>query len=55
MNVKHVSVLDQGDGNALANYASNYPRMVAAVLSSLKETTGVDVSGILAGTTEGRS
>ncbi len=46
--VKEVNVLDQGDGSALATYAATYPKMVASVLASLKETTGVDVTGILA-------
>lgn len=46
--VAEVNVLDQGDGSALASYAATYPKMVAAVLGSLRETTGVDVQGILA-------
>ncbi len=47
--VHEVNVLDQGDGSALATYASTYPKMVASVMSALRETTGVDVPAILAG------
>lgn len=47
VDVKEVNVLDQGDGSALASYAATYPKMVASVMSALKETTGVDVPSIL--------
>ena len=47
--VDEVNVLDQGDGTALASYAATYPKMVAAVMSALRETTGVDVPAILGG------
>lgn len=47
--VHEVNVLDQGDGTALASYAATYPKMVAAVMSSLRETTGIDVPAILSG------
>ena len=42
-------MLDQGDGSGLASYAATYPQMVAAVMKSLAESTGVDVPGILNG------
>lgn len=45
--VHEVSVLDPGDGSGLSSYAAAYPQTVAAILRSLKETTGVDVPGIL--------
>jgi len=45
--VGEVNVLDQGDGSALASYAATYPQMVAAVMRSLRESTGVDVPAIL--------
>ena len=52
-NVDHagseVHVLDQGDGAGLSSYAATYPKMVASVMSALRETTGVDVPAILAG------
>ncbi|MGE0784754.1 MAG: flotillin family protein [Sandaracinaceae bacterium] len=47
--VDEVHVLDSGDGSGLSSYAATYPRMVAEVMKALKETTGVDVPGILAG------
>ena len=52
--VDEVNVLDQGDGSALANYAATYPKMVAAVMSSLGQSTGIDVPAIL-GRTSGAS
>jgi flotillin len=47
--VGEVNVLDQGDGQALASYAATYPKIVASVMKSLKDSTGVDVPSILAG------
>jgi len=47
--VDEVHVLDQGDGQGLSSYAATYPKMVAEVMKALKETTGVDVPGILSG------
>jgi flotillin len=49
IDVGEVNILDQGDGRGLASYAASYPQMVAAVLQSLRETTGVDVTAILDG------
>jgi flotillin len=49
IDVGEVHVIDQGDGQALASYAATYPKMVASVMSALKDSTGVDVPGILAG------
>jgi flotillin len=53
--VDEVNVLDQGDGTALASYAATYPKMVAAVMSALRETTGVDVPAILSGADANRA
>jgi len=47
--IDEVSVLDHGDGQALAGYAAAYPSMVAAVLKSLADFTGIDVPTLLAG------
>jgi flotillin len=49
IDVREVNIIDQGDGSALASYAAAYPKMVASVMSALKESTGVDVPAILAG------
>ncbi|MEZ4339544.1 MAG: SPFH domain-containing protein [Sandaracinaceae bacterium] len=47
--IDEVHVLDHGDGQGLSSYAATYPKMVAEVMKALKETTGVDVPGILGG------
>ncbi len=47
--VSEVSVVDGGDGRALASYAATYPAMVAEVMRALAESTGVDVPAILNG------
>ena len=47
--VREVHVLDPGDGSGIASYAATFPHTVAAVLSALRETTGVDIPAILAG------
>ncbi len=49
--VDDVTVLDGGNGEGLARYVGAYPAMVNQVLRELKETTGVDVLGILSTTT----
>ena len=41
------SILDGGDGKALPNYVASHPAMVTSILGSLRESTGVDVIGIL--------
>jgi flotillin len=46
--IGEVNVLDRGDGSALAAYAAAYPQAVAAVLSSLRESIGIDIPAILA-------
>lgn len=46
--IDEIHVLDQGDGSGIASYAATYPQAVAAVMRALKDTTGVDVPGILA-------
>jgi flotillin len=43
-----VDVFDSGDGMALPRLAAAYPEAVAAVLRSLFETTGVDITALLA-------
>ncbi len=45
--VDNVTILDQGDGEALGSYAASYPLMIASVMRALKDTTGVDVPSIL--------
>lgn len=49
IDVGEVNVLDRGDGSALAAYAAAYPQTVAAVLRALRETIGIDIPAVLAG------
>ncbi len=53
ISVDEVNVLDPGDGSGLSSYAAAYPQAVAAILKALRETTGVDVTAILAGGSAG--
>jgi len=46
--VDEVVLLDDGGGTALPAHVSSYPAMVSGVLGELKQSTGVDVVGILA-------
>jgi flotillin len=45
--VDEVHVVDRGDGAGLSSYAATYPKMVAAVMSAVHESTGVDVPAVL--------
>lgn len=47
--VREVVLLDGGDGSALPTYISSYPAAIRQVLEEIKESTGVDVTGILSG------
>jgi len=51
LQIQEVTLLDGGDGEALPRHISSYPAMVRQVLEELHASTGVDVTGILAGTT----
>jgi len=47
--IGEVTLLDGGDGSALPGHIAALPGTVAAVLREFRETTGVDVTGILSG------
>lgn len=49
MEIGEVTLLDGGDGRALPNHIAALPATVASVLREFRETTGVDVTGILSG------
>ena len=51
--VEEVNVLDQGDGTGLSTYAATFPNMVAEVLKALANSTGVDVTSVLRGSSNG--
>lgn len=46
---REVTVLDAGDGAAVAGWVSAYPKTVAALLEQIRLTLGVDVGGVLRG------
>lgn len=49
MQIGSVTLIDGGDGKALPQHMAALPATVKAVLHELRDTTGVDVTGILAG------
>jgi len=49
MEIGEVTILDGGQGNALPQHIAAMPATVGAVLREFKDTTGVDVTGILSG------
>ncbi len=51
LELDEVVLLDSGDGQALPRHIASFPASVRQVLEELARTTGVDVTGILSGTT----
>jgi len=49
LRVDEVNLVDNGSGAALPGYVASYPATVAEVLRQLKESTGVDIPGVLTG------
>ena len=49
--IDEVILLDGGGGSSLPALVSAYPAMVAGILKEIKQSTGVDIAGILSGTT----
>jgi flotillin len=49
LEIGEVTILDGGDGRALAGHLAALPATVGSVLREFKETTGVDVTAILSG------
>ena len=47
IDVKDISILDNGNGKGLSNYVASYPAMVKAVFEELNGITGIDVPEIL--------
>jgi flotillin len=47
--VGEIILLDNGDGRALANQLAARPAAVAAILHELRNTIGIDITGVLAG------
>jgi flotillin len=47
--VGSVNVIDGGDGDALAGYVSNYPKMLDEVFQAVAKTTGIDIPSSVSG------
>ena len=47
LHIQHVTLLDDGTGQALPRHVASFPAMVRQVLDELHQSTGVDVTGIL--------
>ena len=47
LEVRHVNLIDGGDGRALARYIGGYPAVVSEILARITETIGIDVPAIL--------
>lgn len=47
LDIKHVNLIDGGDGRTLARYVGAYPAVVAEIFDRIKETVGIDVVSIL--------
>jgi flotillin len=45
-----VTLIDDGDGQALPRHIASRPAMVASILQELHHATGINVSGLIAGT-----
>ena len=48
LEVRHVSLIDGGDGQVLARHVGSYPAVVLEILGRIKETVGIDIPAILA-------
>jgi len=51
--VEHVSLIDAGNGEALARYVGSFPQVVTEILARIKDTVGIDVTQILSATNAG--
>lgn len=47
LDIGEVTLIDRGDGRALASHVASLPATVGAVFEALRQTTGVDVTGAL--------
>lgn len=53
LDVDRVSVIDAGNGQALARYVGAYPQVVSEILARIKDTVGIDITQILASSSAG--
>src|SRR5690554_111495 len=47
--VREVALIDSGDGMALPNYVSSFPRIVGNLFTEMRDTVGLDIGGALTG------
>lgn len=47
--VREVAIIDSGDGMAIPNYVSSFPRIVSSLFKELRDTMGIDINGALTG------
>ncbi|AWV88378.1 flotillin family protein [Bradymonas sediminis] len=47
--VREVALIDSGDGTALPNYVSSFPRIVGNLFDEMRDTVGLDIGGALTG------
>jgi flotillin len=50
--IENLSILDSGDGKALAAYVAAYPQMLSSVFDAVTRTTGIDVPKALSGNSQ---
>jgi flotillin len=50
LKVKEVNIIDSGDGTALPNYVAGFPATITAILRTLRDSTGIDVTQLLSAT-----
>lgn len=49
LDIEEVTLIDGGDGQALPRHIASFPATVRQILDELQTSTGIDVTGILAG------
>ncbi|MGV3619146.1 MAG: flotillin family protein [Fimbriimonas sp.] len=47
--VDNLSMIDNGDGRVLSNYAGAYPAMLSSVFAAVAESTGIDIQKSISG------
>ena len=47
--VMEVALIDSGNGTALPNYVSSFPKIVANLFTEMRDTLGLDIQGALTG------
>ncbi len=48
--VREVALIDSGDGTALPNYVSSFPKIVGNLFAEMRDTVGLDIGGAMTGT-----